>query len=214
MPMFISRIHIHLSREQLDRIVNIQGFAHYESFSVLNCDQRAVESLTRLNPSQERFRAEVSLRLFACGVVKLRAVTAYSAMLLLGEIARVHNKGRSSSAWEHEVGDRLRAKSLLARFYVVFGESGDVDSLSHYLARVNVIRMWIFPVMSEDNSRSIETNLTHHLDSRLFTQPDMTIRKFKIVANHELQFSRGGLRLKSSNLSRTARTHFSAGHVH
>jgi hypothetical protein len=65
------RVHVHAARKQLNRVVDIDRFAHDKCFGVLDCDQRAVEPLSRFEAAQEAFGAYVGFRLCAAGVEKL-----------------------------------------------------------------------------------------------------------------------------------------------
>src|ERR1700687_5657213 len=66
-----SRVHIHLSREKFNRIVNVQRFADDESLGVLDHYQRTEEPLTRFDPPQKGFCAEGCFRLRALGIEEL-----------------------------------------------------------------------------------------------------------------------------------------------
>src|SRR6266404_2164007 len=73
--------------------------------------------------------------------------------------------------------------------------------------------MRIFPVVSANDSRSVPSNLTHHLRSRLFRQPYAPVGKFEVVAHREPQLASAGLGFAAANLSRASSSHLSTSHV-
>src|SRR6266571_8044212 len=176
-------------------------------------DQGSVKSLPCLDSAEKRFAAQVGFRVLAVGFEELRPITHHSLELLLGPLAYVDHKRRRYSAREHEMRHSMRPKSLLTGICIVLRKTRDVRRFANYLASVNVVRMRIFPVMSEDYARAVETNLARHLDARLFGQPDVTVGQFEVISQRELHLPRGGLGLASANLTRASRAHFSASHV-
>jgi hypothetical protein len=105
------------------------------------------------------------------------------------------------------------AKSLKTRLGIILGEPGNVSAFAHDLACVNVIGMRIFPVVSEDNARTIQPDLASHLHARFLIEPDVPIGQLEVVADCKTQLIRGRRRLTRSNLSRATRAHFAASHI-
>jgi hypothetical protein len=134
-------------------------------------------------------------------------------MLLLCEVGDVNYESWHGGAWEHEVRDSMRAKSLLACVGVILGEPRDVRAFADDLTGVNVIWVRVFPVVSEDDSRTVKPDLAHHLHARLFVQPYVPVGKFEVVTNRELQLASAGLGFAAANFSRATSANLPTGHI-
>src|SRR5215217_2470888 len=100
------RVNVHWSRQQRERIVNVERLPHIKRLAGLDSNQRSEIPHPKLNLLQKSALADSSRRLFRSSIVKLRSVSFDRTHLLINEIRHVDYKRRNDATREKRVHDR------------------------------------------------------------------------------------------------------------